>query len=118
MNTLTPRQTAYIAAYTAPASPSFGNSLQSALSAGYSVQTARNMTHLRPEWLSENIGNLVIKPEQIMQTLTAIIYDDNEPTIIRLKAMELSMRAYNMLQRKELTSTQTVNLSLNVSGIQ
>jgi hypothetical protein len=55
---LTPRQSKYLHGYHDPASATFGNSYQSAVAAGYSVQTARNFNHLQPEWLSENIGQM------------------------------------------------------------
>ncbi|USN96465.1 MAG: hypothetical protein H6797_05375 [Candidatus Nomurabacteria bacterium] len=115
-SSLTPKQSAYIQAYASPDSASFGNSYQSALLAGYSFQTARNMTHLRPEWLSENIGQMaVIKPQEIMQELTTVIHNENEPTIIRLKAMELSMKAYSMLQQRTATEPTAVSISIDLS---
>jgi len=118
MNVLTPRQNAYLEAYTTPSSATFGNSYRSAITAGYSSQTARNITHLQPEWLSENIGQIaIIQPGEIMQELTAVIHNDNEPTIIRLKAMELSMRAYDMLQKhRGEPETQLVHVSLDLKG--
>ncbi len=116
---LTPRQSQYLHGYHDPASPTFGNSYQSALAAGYSIQTARNFNHLQPDWLSENIGQMAttaISPEQIMAELTAIINDDSEPTIIKLKAMEMTMKAYNMLlQRPDATPT-VVTLNVDLSG--
>ncbi|MEO5950130.1 MAG: hypothetical protein ABIQ04_01645 [Candidatus Saccharimonadales bacterium] len=112
---ITPRQTTYITAYSNPDSPSFGNSYRSALQAGYSDQTARNMTHLQPEWLSENIGKLsVIKPDEIMQRLTDIIHNENEPTIVRLKAVEMAMKAYSMLAHTREKPTETVLLNINL----
>jgi hypothetical protein len=117
-NTTTPRQNAYIQAYTTPSSPSFGNSYRSALVAGYSDQTARNLTHLQPEWLSANIGQIVqpIQPDELMTVLTDVIHDDMEPTIIRLKAVELTMRAYNMLAQRQERAPVAVELSVNLSG--
>jgi len=115
MKTSTPRQTAYLTAYTQPDSPTFGNSYRSAVAAGYSYQTARNMTHMQPTWLSEKLGQIaVIQPEEIMQELTRVIADSNEPTIIRLKAMEMSMKAYNMLQQHRDTIPATVNLNVSL----
>ena len=115
---LSPRQQSYVEAYMSPDSDSFGNAYKSATKAGYTDQTARNMTHLQPTWLSENIGQMAtmaISPEQIMTTLTTIINDDREPTIIKLKAMEMTMKAYNMLaqHRDSAPSTVTLNVNLN-----
>jgi len=104
IQTLTPRQSTYLQAYSSADSPTFGNAYKSAISAGYSIQTARNFNHLKPEWLSENIGKLAtMQPDELMRELTAIIQSNTEPTIIRLKAIEMTMRAYSMLvQHKEL----------------
>jgi phage terminase small subunit len=114
---LTPRQGAYMQAFTDPESVSFGNSYQSAITAGYSEFTARNLSHLNPEWRSENIGQIAtIRPEEIMKVLTEVIHDKNEPTIVRLKAIEMTMRAYSMLvPRKEPTST-VVTLNVDLTG--
>lgn len=119
MNALTPRQSQYLHGYHDPTSPTFGNSYRSALAAGYSVQTARNFNHLQPDWLSENIGQMTamaISPEQIMATLTNIINDDSEPTIIKLKAMEMTMKAYNMLVQRRETTPAVVTLNVDLSG--
>jgi hypothetical protein len=115
-NTLTPRQSAYLQAYTDPVSSSFGNSYQSAIKAGYSLQTARNLTHLRPAWYSANIGQIaIISPDDIMRELTAIIQSDIEPTIVRLKAIEMTMRAYSMMVQTKESERQTVTLSLDLT---
>lgn len=115
----TPRQSAFLKSYTDPTSTSFGNCYQSALAAGYSVTTARNLTHLNPAWLSDNIGQIaeIIEPDDIMKELTAIINSDTEPTIIRLKAIEMTMKAYSMLvQRKEVATPEVVTLSIDLTG--
>lgn len=116
---LTPRQSKYLHGYHDPQSLTFGNSYQSAKAAGYSDQTARNFNHLQPDWLSENIGQMAttaISPEQIMATLTAIINDNSEPTIIKLKAMEMTMKAYNMLVQQPTKIPATVTLNVDLSG--
>ncbi|MDB5175451.1 MAG: hypothetical protein JWM81_309 [Candidatus Saccharibacteria bacterium] len=116
---LTPRQSKYLHGYHDPSSSTFGNSYQSAIAAGYSVQTARNFNHLQPDWLSEKIGQMAttaISPEQIMATLTAIINDDSEPTIIKLKAMEMTMKAYNMLAQRHEGTPATVTLNIDLTG--
>ena len=51
-----------------------------------------------------------------MATLTAIIHDDSEPTIIKLKAVELTMKSYNMLAQRHDTAPQVVTLSIDLSG--
>lgn len=55
--TVDPRQAAFLAAYRDPESKTFGNALQSALTAGYAREYAENITKVRPKWLSEYVGN-------------------------------------------------------------
>lgn len=52
------RQIRFLALYTDPRSKTFSNAKQSAIEAGYSKEYAENITHLMPEWLSENIGDM------------------------------------------------------------
>ena len=114
---LTPRQSTFIRAYTDPVSSSFGNCYQSAVAAGYSDTTARNLTHLNPEWLSENIGRMTaIKPDEIMTVLTDIIYNSAEPTVVRLRAIEMTMRAYNMLAQHREQEQKSLTLNIDLSG--
>lgn len=110
-------QQKFLSLYTDPRSPSFSNVYRSAISAGYSDQTARSLTHNNPKWLSESIGQIkTISPEQITETLTSVIYNANEPTYIKLKALELMMRHYNMLKQTVEINQQTVAISLDMSG--
>lgn len=116
---LTPRQQTYIEAYTSPASATFGNSYQSARAAGYSDQSARNFTQKRTAWMSDTVGQMAttaISPDEIMATLTAIIHDQSQPTIIRLKSIELTMKAYNMLAQRHDSMPVTVTLNVDLSG--
>lgn len=55
---LTPQQELFLAEYTNPKSPNFGNAVQSALKAGFSENYANNITGLMPDWLFENIGDM------------------------------------------------------------
>lgn len=55
---LTPQQEMFLAEYTNPKSPNFGNAVQSALKAGYTENYANNITGLMPDWLLENIGDM------------------------------------------------------------
>lgn len=113
---LNSKQSRYLKAYTTPTSASFGNSYQSAVYAGYSDQTARNLTHLSPKWLSESIGNIQsIEPEQITQVLTSVIYSGDEPTYVKLKALELMMKHHNMLKQRSESTVTTVNLNLDLT---
>ncbi len=116
---LTPRQATYIEGYMSPNSATFGNAYQSARLAGYSHQTARNLNHLKPEWLSENIGRIAteaISPSEIMSVLTNIIHDSSEPTIVRLKSLELAMKAYSMTAQHREAAPATVTLSVDLTS--
>lgn len=57
MDTLTPQQQTFLKGFLDPKSPTWGNYLQSALSAGYSQEYSENISHLMPDWLSESIGD-------------------------------------------------------------
>jgi hypothetical protein len=94
---LDPRQEKYISPYTDPASKFFGNSFQSATAAGYSVQTARNLTHNRRGWLSIKLGQLkVMEPELLLLKLTTIINNPAEPTQNKLRAIDMMMKHFQM----------------------
>lgn len=115
---LTPRQAAYMEAYADPASPTFSNSYQSARKAGYSEQTARNLTHLNPSWLSENIGKMAaIQPDELIKELAAIIRNDSEPAIVRLRAIELNLKAYGMLSQRQEHQSKVVTLNVDLTGV-
>lgn len=111
----TPRQSSFIRAYSEPSSPTFSNCYQSARSSGYSDLTARNLTHVRPKWLSDLFGQMtVIDPKQITQALTGVIYSESEPTVIKLRALELMMRYYSMFKQNEVATS--VSISLDLTG--
>jgi hypothetical protein len=115
---LTPRQGAFINAYTDSSSSSFANAYQSGITVGYSHQFARNITHLNPIWLSEAIGNIMptIEPEQITQILSGVIYSETEPTIIKLRAMELMMKYHNMLLQTKEPEIKSFELHIDLTG--
>lgn len=110
---LTPRQSSFIQAYSEPTSPTFSNCYQSARSAGYSDLTARNLTHVKPQWLSDLFGQMtIIDPKQITQALTSVIYSENEPTVIKLRALELMMRYYSMFKQDNAPKRVSINIDL------
>lgn len=119
ISALTSRQSTYLQAYTDPTSATFGNSYQSARAAGYSDQSARNFTPKRTPWMSDTVGQMAttaISPDEIMATLTDIIHNEDEPTIIRLKSIELTMRAYSMLAQRHDSTPATVSLNIDLSS--
>lgn len=101
-------------AYSDPTSITFSNCYQSARVAGYTDLTARNLSHLQPRWLSESIGQIVqsIKPEQLTSALSAIVYDNSEPTIVRLRAIDLMMKYYGLYKQTYATTGMTISVDL------
>ena len=91
---LDPKQAAFAQNYTNPDSATFGNCYQSALAAGYSVSTAKNLTSNKPKWLSDLYGQTtVMNPAQLLVKLEEIANDREQKTQHRLKAVELMMKA-------------------------
>jgi len=97
---LDPRQDEFIRSYFDTDSNTFGNCFQSALKAGYSFETAKNLTHNRPKWLSEKLGQMqTMEPEFLLAKLTAIVNDDNELTANKLRAIDMMMKHYQMFNQ-------------------
>jgi hypothetical protein len=104
-----PRQGRFISLYTDPGSKFFGNCYQSALAAGYTIQTARNLTHNRPAWLSEKLGQMeVMEPELLLLKLTTIINDPAEGTQNKLRAIDMMMKHFQMFGGR--TSLLQINI--------
>jgi len=96
---LDPRQKRFIELYLDVGSRTFGNCYQSAIGAGFSDQTARNLTHNKPKWYSEIIGqNEGVQPEHLVLKLTEIINNPAETTQNRLKAIDMMMKHRGMYQ--------------------
>lgn len=104
---LDPRQEKYTELYFTAGSESFGNSYQSAIRAGYSIETARNLTHNRPKWLSEKLGQIqVMDPELLLLKLTTIINSERSATRDKLKAIDMMMKYYQMFGAKSQLSVR------------
>lgn len=96
--------------YCDPGSKTFGNCYRSAVTAGYSNQTARNLTHNRPAWLSEKLGQIeVIEPKALLLKLTGIIDSPSVATRDRLRAIDMMMKHYQMFG-EDLVSKVEVNI--------
>lgn len=93
---LTPQQEKFLAGYTNPKSPTFGNALQSALKAGYSQEYSESITHQLPNWLAENLGRqkIVEKAEKNLEIALEGGLDDPEKgkKEIQWKATEMTLR--------------------------
>lgn len=113
ISALDPRQERFIDLYFNADSPTFGNCYQSALKAGYTVETAKNLTHNRPKWLSEKLGQMhTIEPELLLLKLTNIINDSSEATQNKLRAIDMMMRHYRMFG----VNSQT-NVQINIESV-
>lgn len=110
---LAPRQQRFMEYYLDAGSDTFGNCYGSAVRAGYSDQTARNLTHLRPAWLSDSIGqNVTFEPADLLAKLAQIIDDRNETTQNKLRAIDMMMKHYNMFAPTSVTAVQ-----LNIQSV-
>lgn len=78
---LDPRQALCLEKYLDPKSPTFGNLLQSALTAGFSESYALNLTALAPAWLSENIGRMQMLKKAERNLDEILDLDIEEPVI-------------------------------------
>lgn len=113
LSTLDPRQNKFLELYLSATSPSFGNCYQSAMQAGYTSETARNLTHNRPKWLSEKLGQMqVMEPELLLLKLTTIINDRRETTQNKLRAIDMMMKHYQMFGAANVTAFQ-----LNIQSV-
>lgn len=112
-STLDPRQEKFLDLYFSVTSPSFGNCYQSAMRAGYTSETARNLTHNRPKWLSEKLGQMqTMEPELLLLKLTGIINDRAETTQNKLRAIDMMMKHYQMFGDKNVFAVQ-----LNIQNV-
>ncbi|MBL8121528.1 hypothetical protein JNM87_02140 [Candidatus Saccharibacteria bacterium] len=110
---LDPRQEKFLELYFSVSSPTFGNCYQSAISAGYTTETARNLMHNRPKWLSEKLGQMqTMEPELLLLKLTGIINDRAETTQNKLRAIDMMMKHYQMFGVQNVTAFQ-----LNIQSV-
>lgn len=106
---LDPRQERFRVLYFNINSETFGNCYKSALGAGFSDQTARNLSHNKPAWYSEMLGQMkIMEPEHLLLKLQEIINDNEESTQNRLKAIDMLMR-YNGLYKTYQSNTINFN---------
>lgn len=113
LSQLDPRQQRFMEYYLDANSVTFSNCYGSAVRAGYSEQTARNLTHLRPAWLSEIIGqNVTFEPADLLAKLAQIIDDRNETTQNKLRAIDMMMKHYHMFAPTSVTAVQ-----LNIQSV-
>ncbi len=106
-----PRQELFLKAYLDPKSSTWGNALQSGLTAGYSQEYSESITSLMPNWLSEPLGKnkLVQKAEKNLELALDGGMDDAEKggKPIQWKATELTLKT----QGKEQGYTERTELT-------
>jgi len=113
LSPLDPRQEKFLDLYLSATSSSFGNCYQSAMRAGYTNETARNLMHNRPKWLSEKLGQLrTMEPELLLLKLTGIINDRAETTQNKLRAIDMMMKHYQMFGANNVLAVQ-----LNIQSV-
>lgn len=113
LTALDPRQDKFLELYFSVTSPTFGNCYQSAMRAGYTSETARNLTHNRPKWLSEKLGQMqTMEPELLLLKLTGIINDRAETTQNKLRAIDMMMKHYQMFGTGNVLAVQ-----LNIQSV-
>lgn len=105
-----PRQQEYLKNYLDPKSKNFGNSLQSALAAGYSQEYSESIIVQEPDWLRDALGKSrkVIKAEHNLDLALDGLLDDPEKgkKEIQWKATEFSLKTLRKdeySERSELT---------------
>lgn len=109
-----PKQELFLDNYLVPASPTFGNAYQSAMSAGYSDAYAREITapsHIQG-WLTENPRLRNLQGKHINLLIEEIATDRGEKTTDRLKALELSAKLKGLLIERKLERTEVITISL------
>lgn len=82
---LNPQQAAFKENYTNPNSETFGNALQSALSAGFAQEYAESITAKDLHWVAEIVGDLerLQKAEKVLDKTLGMI-DDEDTTRQRM----------------------------------
>ena len=116
VTTLDPRQSKFMSLYINPRSKTFANCYQSALAAGFSNQTAKNLTHNKPGWYSEILGQIrTMEPEHILAKLQHIINNPNEPTQNVLKAIDMLMKHSGMY--KPVQNSIVAISQLNIEAV-
>lgn len=107
---LAPRQQRFLELYCDANSPTFGNRYQSAIAAGFSDMTARNLTHNKPSWYSEKLGQIkVMEPEDLLLKLSDIINNRSETTPNKLRAIDMLLKV-NGMYRPDIHSLTQINI--------
>lgn len=72
--------------------------------------TARNLTHNKPSWYSEKLGQIkVMEPEDLLLKLSDIINNRSETTPNKLRAIDMLLKVNNMY-RPDVRSITQINI--------
>lgn len=109
----TPQQEKYLLLYLDPSSPTFGNSYQSAMEAGFSESYARVLAapSQRKQWVAEAkdyLSLVQLGPEHIAQKLQQAALDPTNKTADQLRALELLAKLQGLFVEKR----QNVNINI------
>lgn len=110
-----PKQQRFLTYYFDPASKTFSNVFQSALSAGYSESYARTLTRKSNKnmWLTEYLNNTELKQEHIIASVTSIALDPVAKHSDRLRALELVAKLKGLLVDKSITAHVNIEQALS-----
>ena len=120
MDKLTPQQEKFLKGYLDPKSPTWGNALQSGLSAGYSQEYSESIGYQMPDWLSENLGDskLVAKANKNLELALDGGLDGEGPKNIQWKATETTLKGLQKTKwadRKEITGADGQPLNIEMT---
>lgn len=69
--------------------------------------------HLKPAWLSENIGHIApLEPQQLLEKLSQIINSPSETTQNKLRAIDMMMK-----HRSMYTPAALSNVQINIQNV-
>lgn len=111
---LKPKQRATLENWLKPDSETYGNLYQSCIKAGFRPSYALNISHLRPNWLSESIESIDFNHQHIkagiqqLATQTTDPVDSRSPADTRLKAYEILAKITGMIDSKTNTTNVIV----------
>jgi len=112
----TPQQEKYLVLFLDPSSPTFGNSYQSAMEAGFTESYSRIIAtpSVGRVWIKEagELINLVkLGPEHIAAKLQQAALDDTNKTADQLRALELLAKLQGLFVEK----SQSVNVNIEAA---
>lgn len=99
-----PKQKLFLGFFLNPQSNSFSNAYQSALKAGYSDETAKHITSVPKEWLSERISDELMVHKAEIRLYKAIDSNDDKLAIDVSKFITSRLNKKKWSERQEITA--------------